>query len=94
MAGIAQGLERLTVAQEAVGSRPITRPILFRIKLSVESGKLIVALDVCRLRLKSFRSHGHRSLPANSQRKGTADAILREHGNATTVPFRDTNGLG
>ncbi len=27
MAGIAQGLERLTVAQEAVGSRPITRPI-------------------------------------------------------------------
>jgi hypothetical protein len=27
MAGVAQGLERLTVAQEAVGSRPIIRPI-------------------------------------------------------------------
>jgi hypothetical protein len=26
MAGVAQGLERLTVAQEAVGSRPIIRP--------------------------------------------------------------------
>ncbi len=26
VAGIAQGLERLTVAQEAVGSRPIIRP--------------------------------------------------------------------
>jgi hypothetical protein len=29
VAGIAQGLERLTVAEEAVGSRPIIRPILF-----------------------------------------------------------------
>jgi hypothetical protein len=26
LAGIAQGLERLTVAEEAVGSRPIIRP--------------------------------------------------------------------
>lgn len=29
-AGIAQGLERLTVAQKAVGSRPIIRPISLR----------------------------------------------------------------
>ena len=77
MAGVAQGLERLTVAQEVVGSRPIIRPI----KQLGRPGRVLP------------REFSPKINPKNLLRSSAPSAVNRAWHPAPQVELRGSEGL-